>query len=68
MNDMKVFNHTEFGKLSVLVIESKEYFPATECARILGYVKPHDAIKQHCKNDCPGPRPFRHLIPRIWNQ
>jgi prophage antirepressor-like protein len=61
MNDMKVFNHTEFGKLSVLVIEGKEYFPATECARILGYVKPHDAIKQHCRY------PVKYGVPHPQN-
>ena len=36
MNDMQVFNHTEFGELSVLIIGGKEYFPASKCASILG--------------------------------
>jgi prophage antirepressor-like protein len=35
MNEMKIFNNTEFGEMGVLVIEGKEYFPATECARVL---------------------------------
>jgi len=32
----------------VLTIEGKPYFPATECATILGYSKPHNAISRHC--------------------
>ena len=49
MNEMKVFNNTEFGELGVLVVEGREYFPATECARILGYKDKTSAIKQHCR-------------------
>ncbi|MDI9457736.1 MAG: phage antirepressor KilAC domain-containing protein [Bacillota bacterium] len=48
-NNLQVFNNTEFGELGVLVIDGKEYFPASECARILGYSNPRDAILRHCK-------------------
>lgn len=51
MNDLKVFNHSEFGELGVLIIDEKEYFPASACARILGYSNPRDAIKRHCKSE-----------------
>lgn len=51
MNDIKVFSNTEFGELGVMLIEGKEYFPATQCAKILGYSNPYDAIKRHCKGD-----------------
>jgi len=30
------------------MIDGKPYFPATECAKILGYKNPHDAISKHC--------------------
>jgi len=46
---LQIFNNSEFGKLGVLTIEGKSYFPATECARILGYAKPHNAIDRHCR-------------------
>lgn len=36
MNDLKVFSSTEFGELGVMLIDGKEYFPATQCAKILG--------------------------------
>jgi prophage antirepressor-like protein len=39
----------EFGELNVLVIDGKEYFPATNCARMLGYSNPHKAVIDHCK-------------------
>lgn len=49
MNDLKVFSNSEFGELGVLVIDGKEWFPTTQCAKILGYIKPTDAIRKHCK-------------------
>jgi len=51
MNDLKVFNSTEFGELGVMLIDGKEYFPATQCAKILGYSNPQKAIRDHCKTD-----------------
>lgn len=47
-NQMQVFTNTEFGSLSIAEINGKPYFPATECATILGYAKPHNAIERHC--------------------
>ena len=49
MNEMQVFQNSEFGELGVLEIEGKPWFPATACAKILGYAKPHNAISQHCR-------------------
>lgn len=49
MNELKVFQNSEFGELGILLIDGKEYFPATQCAEILGYVKPRNAISRHCK-------------------
>ncbi len=49
MNELKVFSSTEFGELGVMLIDGKEYFPANQCASILGYAVPKDAITRHCK-------------------
>ena len=49
MGNMKVFNHTEFGELGVLIMGGKEYFPASKCASILGYTNPRDAVSRHCR-------------------
>ena len=49
INDIQIFRNTEFGELGVLVVDGKELFPATECARMLGYTDPYDAINRHTK-------------------
>lgn len=51
MNELKVFQNSEFGELGILTIDGKEFFPASQCAKILGYSNPYDAIKKHCKED-----------------
>lgn len=50
MSNLQSFKNTEFGELRVLVEEGKELFPATECARILGYNNPHKAVDDHCRS------------------
>ena len=47
-NQIQKFYNDEFGGLDVLIIEGKPYFPAAECAAILGYKKPQDAVSRHC--------------------
>ncbi len=49
ISNLKVFNNTEFGDLGVLIEDNKELFPATECAKMLGYSNPHKAIINHCR-------------------
>lgn len=49
MRDVKIFNHKEFGELNILIINGKEYFPASRCAAILGYTNTRDAISRHCR-------------------
>jgi anti-repressor protein len=48
-NDVRIFENSEFGQLEVIMINDKPYFPATDCARILGYTNPQKAIRDHCK-------------------
>lgn len=51
MNQLKNFSHNMFGSLEILIKEGKEYFPATDVAKALGYSDPHKAVKQHTKED-----------------
>lgn len=51
MNELKVFQNSEFGDLGIMLIDGKEYFPATQCAKILGYSDPFKAVKQHCNEE-----------------
>lgn len=50
MNELAIFKSPEFGQLEVVMIDGKEHFAATECARILGYAGPENAIKAHCRS------------------
>jgi prophage antirepressor-like protein len=49
MNDMQIFQNSEFGSLEVLEINRKPWFPATKVAEVLGYKNPQEAIRTHCK-------------------
>lgn len=46
---LQQFYNDEFGSLEILMIDGKPYFPATDCAKILGYSNPRKAILDHCK-------------------
>lgn len=66
MNELKIFESTEFGKLGVLDIDGKTYFPATDSAKLLGYKDAINAIKQHCrwvvKHHLPHPQSLNKTI------
>lgn len=49
MNDLQVFQNSEFGELSVLNVDGKPYFPAKDVAKVLGYKDATNAIKRHCR-------------------
>lgn len=49
MNELRVFQNSEFGELGVMEIDGKTYFPATKCAKVLGYGNAKQAIIDHCK-------------------
>ena len=51
MNKLNIFKNEEFGQLSVIVKNNKEYIEAIEVATILGYSNPRDAINRHCDKD-----------------
>lgn len=67
-NHIQKFHNKEFGSLDILMIDDKPYFPATECAKVLGYKNPHDAISKHCrylaKREVPHPQSFGKHISR----
>lgn len=49
MQELQIFRHPDFGEMGLIEIDGKPYFPATACAKMLGYASPRDAIKRHCK-------------------
>lgn len=49
MENLRVFNSSEFGQLEIMVIDGKEYFPATDVAKMLYYSNPYKALSNHCR-------------------
>jgi prophage antirepressor-like protein len=61
MSELRVFSHNDFGELETILIDGKPYFPATRCAEMLEYEKPHDAISRHCRYS------VKHGVPHPQN-
>jgi len=49
MNELQIFKSEKFGEIQILIENGREYFPATEVAKILGYSNPQKAVRDHCK-------------------
>ena len=43
----QVFEHEQFGKIRVVVIDGKPWFVAVDVCRALGYSNPRDALSKH---------------------
>ena len=67
-NQIQKLHSKEFGSFEILMIDDKPYFPAAECAALLGYVNPHKAINDHCryltKREVPHPQSSKKTITR----
>ena len=57
MNELKIFENPDFGKVRTMEIDGEPYFVGKEVALILGYAKPRNAIVAHVdeedKKDAP---------------
>lgn len=51
MNEIKIFESTEFGKVRVLEINGGPYFVGKDVAELLGYVDCFGALKKHVDDD-----------------
>lgn len=49
MQELKIFESTEFGEIRTVELDGKPYFAGTDVARALGYSNPRDAVARHCK-------------------
>ena len=47
MNDLKVFENSEFGTVRTVVIDDEPYFVGKDVADILGYTNPSKALADH---------------------
>lgn len=51
MNEIKIFNNTEFGDVRTLTIDGEPYFVGKDVAEILGYSNPSKAVSTHVDNE-----------------
>lgn len=49
MNQIKIFENPEFGKVRTVEIDGKPYFCGSDIAEALGYAKPNNAVAMHCR-------------------
>lgn len=49
MNEVKIFEHAQFGRLRTLDMDGRPYFVAKDVAEALGYAKTRNAIQAHCR-------------------
>lgn len=66
MDKLQTVSNELFGELQVLELEGKVYFPATDVAKMLGYINPHQAIIKNCrylsKREVPHPQSKAKII------
>lgn len=51
MQELQIFNNTEFGEVRALEINDEPYFVGKDVATILGYAKPLNALSTHVDED-----------------
>ena len=51
MNDLKIFENKEFGRVRMVLLNDTPYFVGKDVAEILGYKNPNEAIQDHVDND-----------------
>ena len=47
MEEIKIFENDEFGKVRIVEIDNKTYFVANDIANALGYSSPKEAVYRH---------------------
>lgn len=54
MNELKIFEHPDFGKIRTVTIDDEPYFVGKDVAEVLGYSNPQKAIRDHVDDDDKG--------------
>ena len=49
MNELQIFENSEFGCVRTVEVDRKTYFVANDVAKALGYVETAKAVRTHCK-------------------
>lgn len=51
MNELKIFENKQFGKIRTVEIDNTPYFVGKDVAEILGYADPQKAMKMHIDDE-----------------
>ncbi len=51
MNDLQIFNNSEFGSIRTVTIDGEPWFVGKDIAEALGYVKPTDAVRKRVDDE-----------------
>lgn len=51
MNELKIFENSEFGKVRTVLVNDEPFFVGKDVAEVLGYSKPRNAISSHVEKD-----------------
>lgn len=51
MNELKIFENPDFGKVRTMEIDGEPYFVGKDVAEILGYINPSKALADHVDED-----------------
>lgn len=49
MNELRIFQNSEFGTVRTIIVNGKEYFYGVDVARALKYGRPSKAVSDNCK-------------------
>lgn len=49
MQNIQIFNNSEFGTIRTVIVEGKDYFYGVDVAKALMYERPSKAVSDHCK-------------------
>lgn len=49
MNELRIFENSEFGQIRTVEIDGKPYFVANDVAKALGYSNPSRSVSDHCR-------------------
>ena len=54
MNELQVFNNSEFGELRTVTIDGEPWFVGKDVATALGYTNPREAVRNHVDGEDKG--------------
>ena len=54
MNELQVFNNSEFGELRTVTIDGEPWFVGKDVAMALGYTNPLEAVRNHVDEEDKG--------------